>query len=85
LILKGLNVKHALAGPANGVSGEMIAGVNVNFKAWHEASIPFSHVIASGAPALGALKSCWWRGKKSQPAKIEVSRTKVKTGGSDGV
>ncbi|MCK7516291.1 MAG: hypothetical protein MZV64_00445 [Ignavibacteriales bacterium] len=36
LFLKGLNIKHALSGRANGVSGDMVAGVNVNFKAGHE-------------------------------------------------
>jgi hypothetical protein len=35
LILKSLNVKYALTGPPDGVGGEMVAGVYVNFKAWH--------------------------------------------------
>ena len=36
LVLIGLNIKHTLTGLANRVSGDVVAGVNVNFKAGHE-------------------------------------------------
>src|SRR6266498_2131745 len=50
LILKGLNIKNSLTWLANCVSGDMVTGVNINFKTRHEASIPFSSVIASEPP-----------------------------------
>jgi hypothetical protein len=36
LVLKGLNIKNSLTGLANGVSGDMVAGININFKTGHK-------------------------------------------------
>jgi hypothetical protein len=55
-----LQIKNTLTGSSDRVSGEMVAWINVNFKAWHEASIPFRS--PPSLPKMRLVFVAFWEG-----------------------